>query len=187
MGRPAKTPTDEQRAQVREWVKARVSIEEMARRLSLTSKTFRKHYAEEIGAVPVETVITQPVARFVATVEQRQSVLILAGARISHDEIARKIGVSTDVLREHFADELRRGPGQCKADVLESMFYAGKSGNVAAAKVYLTFNAMSDEPTPAQPAAQGLQGKKQTALVASQTAERGTPWEGLVTPGSKPN
>lgn len=196
MGRPSFAPTDEQRANVRQWVEAKVSIEEMARRLELAPKTFRKHFAAELGLSQPDRVITEqkpPPVRadaFRPTAEMREVALILAGAQLSRTEIARKMGIAVEVLEEHFADELALGPAKCKADILQSMFHAGKGGNVAAAKVYLVFNgqgAPEEKPEGEQPAALGLLGKKAAATVGAQNAQAGTPWESLVAPGSKPN
>jgi AraC-like DNA-binding protein len=196
MGRPSKQPTDEQRALVRQLVEAKVSIEEMARRLELAPKTFRKHFAAELGLSPPDRVITEqkpPTPRadaFRPTTEQREVALILAGAQLSRAEIARKMGLAVEVLEEHFAEELAQGPVKCKADILQAMFHAGKGGNVAAAKVYLVFNgqgAPDEKPEGEQPAAIGLLGKKAQADVGARTAGQGTPWETLVSPGSKPN
>ncbi len=195
MGRPAFEPTDEQREQVTIWVASRVPIEGMARRMGLAPKTFRKHFAAQLGLIPANQVATAMPpgtalqARQVAfrpTDEQREQALILAGARLSREEIARKVGVTVDVLEEHFAEELERGPAKCKSDIISSMFYAGKGGNVAAAKVYLLFNGQNDPdgdrpPAPVdQPAPQGLQGKKANATLSAQNAEKGSPFDGLL-------
>lgn len=196
MGRPSKDPTDEQRESVIEWVKAKVSIEEMARRVGFAPKTFRKHFAAELGLSPPDRVNTEPaipaqrVDVFRPTSEQREAALILAGAQLSRPEIARKMGLAVEVLEEHFAAELEEGPIRCKADILQAMFYAGKGGNVAAAKVFLVFNGQA-APDPAkteQPAAIGMLGKKAAANIGAQNAQAGTPWEELISPpGGKPN
>lgn len=192
MGRPSFQPKPEQRAQVEEWVKAKKPIAEMARLLDVAEKTFRKHFAAELGLIPVETVNTAlAVARpmtsvFQPTAEQREQVLILAGARLSPEEIARKVGVTVPVLEEHFALELEQGPVKCKGDILQAMFFAGKGGNVAAAKVYLVFN--GQEPAAdggtLQPAANGMIGKKEARNAAAQTAHKGSEWDHLVGDGT---
>jgi hypothetical protein len=195
MGRPSFKPSDDQRRAVAQWVQAKVSIEEMARRTALAPKTFRKHFAEELGLISVETVNTAlAMARprtevFRPTDEQREMALILAGAQLSRPEIARKLNVSIEVLLEHFAEELEKGPVKCKSDIIASMFYAGKGGNVAAAKVYLLFNGQEANPNPdQQPARSGLLGKKEAASIAAKNAEAGTGWDDLVSPTvSKPN
>ena len=188
MGRPSFVPTDEQKEKVEQWVQARVAIEEIARRLDLAPKTLRKHFAKELGLIPAETVntaleVAKPrLTTYQPTAEQREMALILAGAKLAKEEIARKMGVTVAVLEEHFAEELETGPVKCKGDILQSMFYAGKGGNVAAAKVFLIFNGQEEEnPKPhGQPAAQGLTGKKEQAAVAAQDAEKGTPFDGLL-------
>lgn len=200
MGRPAYQPTDAQRAQVADWVRAKVSIEEIARRLEMTPKTLRKHFGAELGLNPVQSVITEKASApppgspqrevFRPTTEQREVAMILAGAQLSRPEIARKMGIAVEVLEEHFAEELEQGPTKCKGDILQAMFHAGKGGNVAAAKVYLVFNGQAAPEDPAnkeQPAAIGLLGKKATAAVGAPTAHTGTPWEDLVPGGGKPN
>lgn len=193
MGRPRFKPTAEQIKQVEIWVKAKVAIEKMAERLALAPKTFRKHFAEQLGLIAAETVdagleMARPkTSVFRPTDDQREMALILAGARLSHGEIARKMCVSVEMLEEHFAAELESGPAKCKADILNSMFYAGKGGNVAAAKVYLVFNGQDDASVEIQPAAAGIKGKKEQAAIAARSAETGTAWEDLLAAGAKPN
>lgn len=194
MGRPSFKPSDEQRAEVERWVKAKVNIEEMARRMELAPKTFRKHFAAELGLIPVETVNTVLAAArprtevYRPTDEQREMALILAGAQLSHNEIARKLDITVAVLEEHFADELERGPIKCKSDILITMYNAGKGGNVAAAKVFLLFNGQGAPDTAIeQPARIGLTGKKEAAAIAARSAESGTGWEDLVPASGKPN
>src|SRR3990167_2216783 len=193
MGRPAFKPTDEQRAKVARLIKGKVPIEEIARRMELAEKTLRKYFGAELGLIPVETVNTGlAMARprtevFRPSDEQREMAMILAGARLSHPEIARKLGITEECLREHFGDELEKGPIKCKADILAAMFYSGKGGNVAAAKVFLLFNGQGDPGPEQQPAKVGLQGKKVQAAIAAQTAEAGTSWEDVVPPSGRPN
>jgi len=199
MGRPAKAITPEQRAQVEAWVKARVPIEAMARRIGFAPKTFRKHFAAELGltvdqveqSMPPGTVVVDPprALAFRPTDEHREMVLILAGANFSREEIARKAGVTIEVLEEHFAAELVDGPVKCNADVIRSLFYAAKGGNVSAQRTWLLISGRPTEGEGAgknkndpqrQPAAQGLQGKKASADLAAQTAEKGSPFDGLL-------
>lgn len=193
MGRPAFDPTAEQRAEVAKWKEARVSIEEMARRIGKTPKTFRKAFAAELGLSPVQSVNTQsgeqellpPPPRepaFIPSLEQRTRVTILAGARISPEEIARKMEMTVDMLKEHFGQELINGPAVCKSDIIEATFFAGKGGNVAAQKVYLAFNAQP-EPDGEQARPLPPEGKKEQRRIAAETAGAGTDWGGdLETP-----
>ncbi|HLY04256.1 MAG TPA: hypothetical protein VKR31_00765 [Rhizomicrobium sp.] len=187
MGRPSFSPTPEQRAQVAALSKARVAVEEIARRLDLAPKTLRKHFAVELGLVQAETVITREFTRFVATEEQKEVVTILAGGRFSRPEIARKIGVSVEVLQEHFAKQLEDGPVKCRSDAVQAIYHAMRGGNMTAAKLWLIISSQGDDDQPGeQPAAAGLRGKKQQQAIAAKTAEAGTGWEDLVAPG-RPN
>jgi hypothetical protein len=191
MGRPSFNPTDEQRAEVARLKQAKVSIEEIARKIDVTPKTLRKAFATELGLIPVETVNTvlntarpRP-TNYRPTSEQRELVLILSGGRMPRLEIAATLEVGIDVLEEHFGEELDNGPTKSRAAILVSMYNAGKGGNVAAAKVYLLFNGQ-EEPNPdQQPAKAGLVGKKESQSIAARTAEGGTAWADLVT--AKPN
>lgn len=193
MGRPSFKPSDEQRKAVLGWSKSKVSIEEMARRLNLAPKTFRKYFATELGLITAETVNTALSAarprqsNYRPTSEQRELVLILAGGRMPRIEIAATLEVGVDLLEEHFAEELENGPTKSRAAILVSMYNAGKGGNVAAAKVYLLFNGQ-EEPNPDnQPAKLGLMGKKESASIAARTAGAGTGWDDLVPATTKPN
>jgi hypothetical protein len=49
-----------------------------------------------------------------------------------------EIGVSIDVLEEHFAKELRDGPVKFPAPVIRSMWHAAQGGNATAAKICLS-------------------------------------------------
>lgn len=195
MGRPAFEPTAEQRADVAKWKEARVSIEEISRRIGKAPKTVRKVFAAELGLSLVQSVITQsgeqellpPPPRepaFVPSLDQRTRVTILAGARISPEEIARKMEMTVDMLKEHFGQELINGPAVCKSDIIESTFYAGKGGNVAAQKVYLAFNAQAEPDAEDQPKALPPAGKKEQRLRDAQApVGSDSPWNDLDEPG----
>lgn len=198
MGRPAFEPSDEQRANVRLWVQGKVSIQEMARRLELTPKTFRKHFATELGLGPVETVITETVAvpggpgrreAFKPTTEQRQSVLIMAGAHGDYDRMARALGISVDLLLEHFAKELEDGDAVGWRKLAEAAYYGMLAGSASHLKVWSILNMQQakEDATVAQPAALGMLGKKAAANLGAPNAHAGTPWEDIVPGGSKPN
>lgn len=192
MGRPSFKPSDDQIAQVTGWVKSKVSIEEMARRLKLAPKTFRKHFAAELGLISVETVNTGLASArprepaFKANDNQREMVLILAGARWPREDIALNIGVTVEVLEEHFADDLRDGPVKFPAPVIQSMWHAARGGNATAAKICLIMNGAGMQKSDQQPSREGLRGKKEQATIAAQRAATGTAWDDLVEPG-KPN
>lgn len=193
MGRPSFKPSDDQRVEVERWVKAKVNIEEMARRMKLAPKTFRKHFAAELGLIPAETVNTALAAArprtevYRPTDEQREMALILAGARWPYEDIALELGVSEEVLQEHYAKELRDGPVKFPAPVIRSMWHAAQGGNATAAKICLIMNGAGAPNAGQQPAREGLKGKKEAAVIAARNAEAGTGWEDLVPASGKPN
>lgn len=197
MGRPSYEPSAEQREQVRKWKQAKVSIEEMARRVELAPKTFRKHFAAELGLLPTGAVNTELVAAkqqkgggFRPTDEQRESALILAGARWPYQDIANYLRLdSVDVLEEHFADELAQGPVKFPAEVIKASWFAARAGNQTAAKICLIMSGTgpADPGAKQQPAAEGLKGKKAAAAIGAKNGEVGTGWEDLIRPSNKPN
>lgn len=193
MGRPSFKPSAEQKEQVAGWVQGKVSIEEMARRFGWTPKTFRKHFAAELGIIPAEAVNTALESAkprpdgFRPNDEQREWVVILAGARWPYQDIADHLRIEIAVLEKHFADELALGPKKFTAEVLKATWYAARSGNQSAAKICLVIGGPPSEKGMPQPAAEGLKGKKANAAIAAQNAEAGTGWEDLVHPASKPN
>jgi AcrR family transcriptional regulator len=185
MGRPSFEPTTEQREQVTVLAQARVSLEEIARRIGVTKKTLRKHFASEIGvATPApservktpERVNTPP--PFQSTPEQREVVEILAAARIGTAEIASRLGIAEAVLTEHFKDELAAGPSKRNAEVILATYRSAVGGNVSAQRLW---QALIGTGAPAQkPDKPTLAGKKIEAMTAAQNAEEGTEWAGLV-------
>lgn len=196
MGRPTFKPSDEQRAQVAAWFKARVAIEEIARRLELAPKTLRKHFASELGLNRAETVNTDPdvimprLETLRPTAEQRLSVLLLSGFGISHEEIARLLELDPATLEEHFSAELRDGPLRLKDEALKSLYHQMKGGNNSATKAVLGLIAMGEarETPKDQPTRLDLPaGKKATQAIAAATGAAGTGWEDLVPTSTKPN
>ena len=194
MGRPSFQPSDDQRAQVEQWIKDRISIVEMARRLDLAPKTFRKHFADELGLISAETVNTQLAStrprvedQFRPTDEQREMALILAGAHWPHEDIALDLGVTIEELQTHFARELREGPVKFPAPVIRSMWHSAQGGNATAAKICLVMNAGSSGQANQQPSREGLKGKKEMAAIGARTASAGTGWDDLVPPSDAKN
>lgn len=190
MGRPAFEPTDEQRQSVEQWIQVPVSIEEMARRVGCTSKTFRKAFAAELGKNSVETERAPKAPPFQATDDQKRAVLIMAAAHGPEEEIACALGITVDLLQQHFVRELRDGPSIGYREGVESLFNQMKAGNTAATKAWLILNMQGDRmartkviPAPEQPAANGLKGKKQQADEAARGVVAGG---GLFAPPTAP-
>lgn len=192
MGRPSFAPTDEQRAEVRRLRQAKVSIDEIAHRLDVAPKTLRKFFGVELGIISIETVNTalagsKPrIEAFRPTDEQRESALILAGARWPHQDIADYLRVTLEMLHEHFADDLAMGPKKFPAEVIKASWFAARAGNQTAAKICLIMNGTGEQDPTSQPAREGLKGKKEAAAIAARTAEAGTAWDDADVTG-KPN
>jgi hypothetical protein len=119
----------------------------------------------------------------------RRRVSIAAGAGMSHQDIAIGLGISRPTLEKHFMAELSVGANARRLEILEVMHQTAKKGNVAAQKAFLAMTpqlaappARVDATDDAQP-----QGKKAAALVAAQTAGKGTPWAEVLDDPNKLN
>lgn len=113
----------------------------------------------------------------------RRKVCILAGAGMSHEEIALALGIGSRVtLTKHFGHELTVGAYQRRAEVADAMYRAAKKGSVAAARVYLqqapraAAAAPADLPDDDQPA----EGKKERAQREAAVAHVGTEWDDIL-------
>jgi len=71
---------------------------------------------------------------FKATVAHRNKVRLAAAAGMSHDKIAKGLGICRDTLLKHFADELETGGAEKMLENLARLEKAAKKGNVAAMK-----------------------------------------------------
>lgn len=117
-------------------------------------------------------------AAFKPTKDQRRSVSIAAGARVSHEEIALGLGITRPTLYKYFDFELTTGAYQRREEVLNAMFESAMKGNVAAQKAYMGLTPRVAAPPPDRPPAQ--QGKKEQAQAEAVTAQAGTSWESLL-------
>jgi hypothetical protein len=71
-----------------------------------------------------------PRLKFQPTDEQRRRVKALAGYGVRHQQIAVLLGLaSTTTLRRHFAEELRMGSTEAKAQMLRALFKLAVSGH----------------------------------------------------------
>jgi transposase-like protein len=178
MGRPSFLPSQEQRDQVSAWLQERVSIEEMARRIGVTSKTFRKSFAAQLPQKSGETVKTESAPApppYQPSPEERRVVLIMAAVHGPEDEIARALGISVEQLNASFAKELSDGPAIGYREGVESLYDQMKARNTTATKAWLILCAQADRMAQpkgieSQPASNGLKGKKEQAAEAAQNA-----------------
>lgn len=120
---------------------------------------------------------------FKPTAAQRRTVAIVAGAGVSHEEIALGMGISRPTLEKHFAFELTTGAYQKRQEVLKAMYKAAKSGNVAAQKAYAAMSPRAAAPPLPPEPANAPEGKKAQAQAAAVSAQAGTEWETLLQPG----
>lgn len=78
-----------------------------------------------------------PRPRFIPTTEQRKLVKTFAALGISHDEIAKNVGLrSVKTLRRHFRQELDQGLTEAKARVSQTFFKMATSGQCPAATIF---------------------------------------------------
>lgn len=122
---------------------------------------------------------------FVPTEEQKRQVEIVAGAGVTHEEIAIGIGISRPTLRKHFAQELTAGAYQRRAKVLDALYtMAAEKGNAAAARVYLTHTPEAAAPPlePIEPE-KVPEGKKERAQAQAKVAQVGTDWAEILPAG----
>jgi predicted transcriptional regulator len=103
---------------------------------------------------------------------------------MSHDAIAKVLGVSDETLRKHFAAELSTGAERRRAEVIDLLFASARKGNVTAQKKLEEMSGRSvaeaaftaPEAEDAKPAKVPKLGKKEVAAQDAETAGAGTAW-----------
>ena len=101
---------------------------------------------------------------------------------MTHDAIARVLGIDGNTLRKHFSAELEFGAQRKRAEVIGMLFKSAKGGNVTAQKKLedmtkvVVAEAGIVEELPAEAARTPKLGKKEEAAQAASTAGRGTEW-----------
>jgi hypothetical protein len=114
------------------------------------------------------------------TDKERAQVKTLAGMGVRDFEIAKVMQMSEPTLRKHFAHELEVGHIEANAKVAQSLFKSAthpEKPNVVAMIFWLKCRAGWKE-AEANPL-----GKKEQQDLDAQTAEQGTGWEDLLSPG----
>ena len=82
--------------------------------------------------------ITMPRPRLNPTPEQRRTVKSLAAFGVTHDAIAKSVGIrSSKTLRKHFRNELDRGGMDACAMVAQALLKKAKDGDTRAAIFWL--------------------------------------------------
>jgi transposase-like protein len=119
---------------------------------------------------------------------------------MTHEAIARALGISDETLRKHFEVELATGASKRRAEILDLLFASARKGNVAAQKKLEEMSGRSlaesaftapeaSEAAAPQPKAPKL-GKKEVQQAEAETAGIGTTWGDdlhVGTPGRLPN
>lgn len=132
---------------------------------------------------------------FEPTLANRNGVRLMRADGWTVDRIARRIGVSANTLRKHFAEELSDGADIVRLKVLADLDRASSKGKVAASNALLKLSGLEPPPPPPKADAPAEKptapeeklGKKEAAKIAAQTAEQGTTWHELMTDDGPPN
>jgi hypothetical protein len=75
--------------------------------------------------------------RFKVTNDKRQTVRVLAGYGLKHEEITHMIGIrSPKTLRKYFQNELESGRAEASAQVAQTLFKMATSGTHPAATMF---------------------------------------------------
>ena len=107
--------------------------------------------------------------------EDREKVQVLRASGMAKEVIATVIGIATETLNKHFADDLETAVAQRTAAVMVARYRSAIGGNVAAQNKFLEL-AGAVPPKPKRRAKPARLGKKARATFDAQTADRGTEW-----------
>jgi hypothetical protein len=122
---------------------------------------------------------------FKPTQLHRRKVEQYTACGMSHDGIAKALGISDETLRKHFAEELSSGKAKRRAEVVDILFAAARKGNVAAAKTLEQMTGKSlalaefmghDKPASRPVEKSRRLGKKEQAAQDALEAGVGTEW-----------
>ena len=108
------------------------SLKEIARVLACHTSTLARHYGEFIEAHRSGRLGQM------WTEEQRGMVQAMSGFGLPQEQVAIVMGISEDVLKAHFVEELRQGIPIANAQVASWLFGACRNGDVTAMKYWLS-------------------------------------------------
>lgn len=125
--------------------------------------------------------------RYEPTDKERAQCKALAGMGVPHTDIAIVLQISTPTLRRHFRTELDAGAIEANAKVAQSLFKQAtdlQKPSVVACIFWLKTRAgWSESGAEPRTPRDELPGKKEQQNRAARTAQVGTEWEGLLSPG----
>ncbi len=152
-GRAPFSPTDDQRARVRDLARSKTH-EEIAADIGVSQPTLRRHFASELkpagqeGPSLLDCQLPPPkLSRKAATPEEakpagrpehepnyetRRTVELLVAAGTPMPQIAHTLGISEPTLRKHYPEQIGQGRAKVFASMLASLHAAARKGNVAA-------------------------------------------------------
>lgn len=115
---------------------------------------------------------------FIPTDEQRESVEIAIACGMSERDVAVAVGICRETLRKYFAQELLTGRAKKRFQLYSEMWKTATDGNVSMQKHLESHLAAIDGGETfrekAVAAADPKLGKKEAALLAAQTPDRGS-------------
>lgn len=133
---------------------------------------------------PVPVVPLADLGSFRPTLRQRKDVEVLTAYRMPPEGIAADLGLSVEVLKEHFAAELERGSDPEMAALLKAAHKAALAGNVSMMRLCLTMMTVppatpadgAEKAVPTAVPAMAELGKKIQQLNDAKAAGVGTDW-----------
>lgn len=130
--------------------------------------------------------------RYAPTDKERGQAKALAAMGVPHTDIAVVLQISTPTLRRHFRQELDVGAIEANAKVAQSLFKQATDPNKPSTVACIFWlkcrggwTEGGADRAPATPR-DDPPGKKEIANRAARTAEKGTGWDGLLSPAATP-
>lgn len=161
-GRPANEPSDEEREKVKELVRDKAPIADIAKLLGRSIPTLRKYFSRELF---FEKKIKPP-DDLKVTALMRSKVIRYIGCKMAPEQVARALGITPEQLEAHFPDELVTGQAKCRANIIDHLHDQMEEGVVGATNRLETLTALPD----GVGAAPGVGGKKAAAASAAKAA-----------------
>lgn len=171
-GRPAKAPSDDDRAKVAELLGKKVPVEDLAKMFGMSKPTFRKYFLADILTGKKTGDKRQPYRE--VTDAHRAKVQRYLGLGMEPGDIALVLGYTAEGEYEHFrsdyAFELRIGRAVTRAAMLDRLDEQSKGGLIGATTKLEALSRLIAPKDGAASAPTEYVGKKATAHAAAQAA-----------------
>lgn len=127
---------------------------------------------------------------FIPTAVMREEVEILIAARVSEEDIAKKLRIDPKTLRKHFTTELEEGFAKRNGELILKCYRAaiGDEAKVADRRLWREIVA-SGVPQPNEAATLAPSepmGKKEKRIAEAGKVGAGTEWADLIMPATRP-